>query len=285
VIYPSCRLAIALILLFTAGCAPAAESPRAAPPDRPVRPEPIQAMSQDRLALLQGFFSAEGIARIQRFETDLGSVATVEDFLRAYYAVDSLEYPNLPDTMDAIYPFVNADFGIPGVMSSCEAECTEPSFDRNMDTFAAVAAGTPSDLDDAFVQLVSDFGGSFYGFGSYFMQTWDYGGYSEFGTGIHVSLLQQIVGLQARTDLFSEDLERARNTLFGDMAGYNICFGPSRAAVRSELLAVRGMDWVSEDEGNAIDARLSLLDRTCLDCEQRALETDCASQSCSCASG
>jgi hypothetical protein len=197
-------------------------------------------MSQDRLAVLQDFFSEEGIARIQRFEADLGNVATVEDFLSVYYAVDSLEYPNLPDTMDAIYPFVNADLGIPGVMSSCEADCTEPSFDRNMDTFAAAAAKTPS---------------------------------------------EQVASIQERTDLFSEDLETARSTLFNDMAGYNMCFGPTRDAVRAELLVVRGLDWVSEEERSTIDKRLRLVDGTCIDCGERELETDCESQSCSCASG
>jgi hypothetical protein len=273
-------LAIALILLVPAGCTPAAES--SAGPEQSDRSGQL---SQERLALLQSFFSDEGIAQIQRFEADLRSVATEEDFLNVYYAVDSLEYPNLPDTLDAIYPFVNADLGIPGVINSCEAECTEPSFDRDMDTFVAAAAKTRSDVDDAFIRLVSDFGGSFYGYGTYFTQTWDYGGYSNFGTGVHARLLEQIASLQARTGLFLEDLERARNTLFDDMAGYNVCFGASRQSIKSELLTVRAMDWLSPDESAAVDLRLRLIDGTCTDCGERELETDCASESCSCASG
>lgn len=301
---PFLLLAACVILGGCGADAPAPESPASVPETQDPAPSPAPSPSREtprlpdptpeQLAVRAQFFSELQLVTIRAFEESFREIDSPEALLAAFDRAAGLgekvlppDDPWDPALMQKFDTFPGSDPGIAGLRPSCVAECTVMTFGPNLDDWRLVAQHTSSDLDDAFLAALGSYfhyasfhGGGVTGYGTYFEQTWDYGGYSLLGTGVHTRLLKQIDKLRSETSLFDDHLNDWRAQLLGDAAGWNVCFGPEASDVSEELKALEGLSTLTPDDRAALQKR-----RAELAAADSPIETSCTDMSCSCSSG
>ena len=141
--------------------------------------------------------------------------------------------------------FLARDLDLPGVLPACVAECTYPALAIDLEFFAERASETPDRLDDAFFDLLEEAWGSPVPIAdgriatpaTVFERTWDYGGHSRLGSGLHADLLAKIDALRALPggEAFESEVAEVRETVFRDLLQASNCAGLSARAVIGEI--------------------------------------------------
>lgn len=188
----------------------------------------------------------------------LASASALSGTLNERWDVASFDHqgPSPADPILARLPWLSIGF---------YAEGTYAQLELAPRAWTEAAERTPGDVDDAFVKLVVDAYGNAGGTGwpSWGERTWDYGGCSLLGTGLHPRLL-------LATDRFRDvpwaGAARAiRRDLLADITVGNPEFpycdpvkGPTDPdRLRLEVEAIRDEVALTPDERTAIDARLA----------------------------
>lgn len=105
---------------------------------------------------------------------------------------------------------------LPGLRPGLVAEGTMLDLMTDFAGFAKVAAKTPETADNAFFSLMQQAYGSHETYwGTWFNQTWDYGGCTWLGKGIHTRLLQGIQ--QQQPGAFGSELKPLQESLLRDL--------------------------------------------------------------------
>jgi len=115
------------------------------------------------------------------------------------------------------------DFGwvepmTPGLKSRLVAEGTELVMALHYPTFTKLAQQTPEKGDDQLMALLQKARGEYStNWPNWFAQTWDYGGCTHLGSGLHLQLWQELQRLQGQAPLFAPELTELRNDLLADI--------------------------------------------------------------------
>ncbi len=123
----------------------------------------------------------------------------------------------------------------PGLKPRLVAEGTELILALHFPTFAKLAGLTPETTDDQLVALLQKAWGEYStNWPSWFAQTWDYGGCTHLGSGLHLQLWQEQKRLQQLAPFFATELKTLRSDLLKDiLATRSFCRPQSQ--VLSEL--------------------------------------------------
>ncbi len=113
---------------------------------------------------------------------------------------------------------------LPGFTLEQVAEGTTFYFFRDFRVWYPLAEKTASEEDNEFLDLmvhVHPMDSVAYFFPSWFLQTWDYGGNSLLGKGIHLSVLKKMDQLNNKSNLFKEEVLIIKENLLQDIIGHN----------------------------------------------------------------
>ncbi len=135
---------------------------------------------------------------------------------------------------------------MPGYESAIVAEGTVYYLFRNYKEMMAKTATTQGKEDDDFTQLclaVHQTDSIEYFFKSWFMQTWDYGGSSLLGKGIHHRLLTQMDGLLKKSPLFKNEILALKEEIMKDITEHYVEYWESKKDILKEMDAIIQSDF------------------------------------------
>jgi hypothetical protein len=265
--------AAALLFLLAGSVASAAPETL----DRFFPPEQVEAARGYSRLATASTSRAEGVLALYRRAVELSE----ELFAPIHAAHPERIWPRLEE-------FLDADLDLPGLSAGCVAECTEPALILDVGFFAEKAAATKDGADDAFFELVEAFygaqvpaaGGRVAGWPAFVEQTWDYGGHSLLGSGVHLRLLELAEPLRRSSRPFAEAAEPMREAVMDDLLSSD-CLGLPAAEGVAEISRILEAIPLSDDERQALTGRR----RELADPAAHDIEVDCRQASCACNSG
>ncbi|PIQ27952.1 hypothetical protein COW36_22470 [bacterium (Candidatus Blackallbacteria) CG17_big_fil_post_rev_8_21_14_2_50_48_46] len=133
---------------------------------------------------------------------------------------------------------------VPGMKVTYQAEGTVLIMALDYTAFAKLAARTPEPADDQLVSLLIKAQGDHASpWPNWFMRTWDYGGCTQLGTGLHLEILKELQRQQKTAPFFQAELKRVREDLFRDFAQIRSFCQPQAKVLKevSALMAVPGL--------------------------------------------
>jgi hypothetical protein len=176
---------------------------------------------------LEKVFGNKLVFEIEQYQKDFAAVKTDKDFILMYRNAKTLQ-DKLNEKLEAAYNMYEVtdfpdlfwiDDAIPGLNAELVAEGTIYSLLFNYKQLGKATLNTTSDLDDSFINLlIAKNSGEFEDFFAvWYLQTWDYGGYSLLGQGKHVAMLNRMQTLKDKTPLFDLEIKEMKNKLLKDI--------------------------------------------------------------------
>ncbi len=201
-----------------------------------------QTMMQKRLI---GLFGKSLADDVESYRRNYNNATTAEQFAKVYdegiilreYFVRLIEekievnHNQLPD----LFWLKQA---MPGYIPQLAAEGTIYYLFNDYKQFQQKALNTTGKEDDEMAELffLVHKGDSIeHFFPAWFLQTWDYGGHSLLGKGIHSELLNELDGLNERTTIFSKPINDLKNQLIKDITEQHSAYWEPKEKVRKEL--------------------------------------------------
>ncbi|MBV6427985.1 MAG: hypothetical protein KIPDCIKN_02508 [Haliscomenobacter sp.] len=195
---------------------------------------------------LQTFFGEEVAQRIDAFRTDWETVSS-SNALSACF----LESAELKDELNAklesgiqirdsgeLPDLFWLETAIPGHIPQLVAEGTVYTLFADYGAWRRRAEETEGKEDDAFFDLCIRFfpeDSIAYFFPAYFIQTWDYGGHSLLGRGIHRQLLSGLDRLFREKSPFTPEILRMKTDLVNDITAAEGTYWEKQDAIIREL--------------------------------------------------
>lgn len=127
---------------------------------------------------------------------------------------------------------------MPGMVPQLVAEGTAYFLFWDFAALNQQAKMTPESIDDDFVALNLELfpeDSIEYFFPAWFMQTWDYGGSSLLGRGVHYQTLEKIDKLLKKSDLFTPELTRLKTRLLNDITQPDVTYWEKKENIIIEL--------------------------------------------------
>ena len=220
---------------------------------------------------IENMFGDSTAAAIRRYQTDFKAIRTETDFAQLLRTGNGLLdgiLGKLEDILDVDY-ITQAPDGempdlfwletvLPGFEEALVAEGTAYDFFTDWKQWAPIAARTSGEADDQYVDLMfSLYRDSVeYYYPAYFLQTWDYGGDSELGSGVHFKLLDKMNRALALSDLFAPEIERHKTELLDDILRGN-SYWLKQEQILEELDAILEGEFglLTEEDMEALRAR------------------------------
>lgn len=185
---------------------------------------------------MKNLFGDSIATAVSTYRQEFTSVRTEADFARTLRDSDRLldaMLGKLENILDVDY-IVQAPDGempdlfwleavLPGYEEALVAEGTAYDFFTDWKQWAPIARRTTGTADDDYVELMfalyRDSMENY--FPAYFLQTWDYGGDSELGAGIHFRILDKMNKALALSDLFAPEINAHKEELLEDILSGN----------------------------------------------------------------
>jgi len=126
-----------------------------------------------------------------------------------------------------------------------------------------------------------DFGGTADGWHNWFERTWDYGGGSLFGSGIHMEILETINKLKLKTSMYNELISKYQAYLLMDIQ--HGIYMKSQEEATAELKNILSLEYLSSDEKQPLQFLLGNWekgDAVCKNCVDGIYQFDCATGDC-----
>lgn len=177
---------------------------------------------------LEKFFGSKIVSQIEEYQQAFKAAKTEKDFVLLYRSnkklTDAMNYKfteffELVD-FESEYPDLFwIDDPIPAMTLSLVAEGTMYQVFTSVKDFVDKARETTGNNDDEFMKIVKVMhdGDIEYYYPTWFLQTWDYGGYSLLGQGKHTAMLNRMEKLKTKTDLFSQEITTIKTELIEDI--------------------------------------------------------------------
>jgi hypothetical protein len=177
---------------------------------------------------LANFFGKKTVFEIEQYQKSYSAAKTDRDFALVYrnnkQLLDAMnekfsDFFEVED-FDTEYPDLFwIDDPIPAMSLGLVAEGTMYQVFTNIDDLIKKAAKTKGQIDDDFTKLLKDYydGDVEYYFAVFYLQTWDYGGYSLLGQGKHLVLLNRLDKLAAKSDWFVPEIKTLKTKLLEDI--------------------------------------------------------------------
>ncbi|MEM8909684.1 MAG: SH3 domain-containing protein [Bacteroidota bacterium] len=177
---------------------------------------------------------------------------TLVDLLEKHIAID--DYNQLPDLFWL-------EEALPGLVTALVAEGTIYYLFFDYKQLLAKVQTTEGAADDAFVELclqTYDLDSIEHFFPSWLMQTWDYGGHSLLGKGIHTQILKTMDNLIKAKNPFEVEILNLKEQLIADIVHKGVSYWEPQAAIVQELTALLKSNWtiLSPQEQKALQERL-----------------------------
>ena len=166
----------------------------------------------------------------------------------------------LSQELFAAFPVYGLDYG---------AEGTAVLVTMNYPPLQARAAATPEPADEAYLTMLSKLYADACGTGwsNLEIRTWEYGGCSPLGSGLHKDILLAADTARGHGDLFVTEIEEARKFVLQDILEDDTEFeycdastGPAtptpKAKLRAEVQGILDEVQLSDDERKAVEQRL-----------------------------
>ena len=194
---------------------------------------------------LTKFFGKKIVFEIEQYQKSYKEAKTERDFALVYrnnkQLLDAMnekfnEFFEV-ENFDSEYPDLFwIDDPIPAMTLGLVAEGTMYQIFTNIDDLIKKAATTQGQTDDDFTKLLKDYydGDVEYYFAVYYLQTWDYGGYSLLGQGKHKAILNRLEKLSAQSDLFVPEIKKLKTDLLEDITN-GTEYGENSATILKEL--------------------------------------------------
>ncbi|HCL56606.1 MAG TPA: hypothetical protein DHW82_06310 [Spirochaetia bacterium] len=218
---------------------------------------------------LKEIFSAKEIKKINEFEALFQNIKTAEDLEKAF-RLGKKNMDGLSETLDQYYQKKLSSKKIeegklyigwiihylPAHASILVAEGTTLQFTYFLSDFLEKAKTTKDPVDEKIIQLLIDIYGSVeYYSPSWFMMTWDYGGDSLLGSGIHLKLLKEIESLVLSSRLFSQELLEIQKNILTDIQD-SLNYHETREAIIKEIKQILGEIKLTSEQKKQLEQRL-----------------------------
>lgn len=172
--------------------------------------------------------------------------------------VTQLDYEKLPDLFWV-------EESIPGYETALVAEGTIYYLLKNFKTFQKTANKTSGKEDDDFIELnikVHESDSIEYFFPAWFLQTWDYGGHSLLGQGVHLSILTLADKNLKKSDMFLDETIKIKNEILDDIAGKEITYWEPAAKAKKELddILKANLSILTSEDKILIETRKAMFD-------------------------
>ena len=219
---------------------------------------------------LQTYFNKSQINSIMEYKKSYEKIKSAKDLAITYNKADKIRetlikslnsYKNTEsDNFDLEkYKWLNPY--IPGLKLTSAAEGMGINVIYDNPTLLKKAKTTPQKSDDLFINLMLDnYGDAGDNYPTWFMMTWDYGGYTLLGKGNHIKALNKINITIKSSSEFIEGLKGLRERLFMDIRDSNN-FAVPKTAVLKEINAIKQMSNLSVFEKNIINKRVKELNK------------------------
>lgn len=181
---------------------------------------------------LKRLFGSRMVQEVETYQRQYKDTKTDEAFAELYRSNKKLEV-EMNEKLANLYQFDKLseadlynqpdlfwiDDPIPAMSLSLVAEGTIYQIYTNINDLSKKAKQTQGTLDDEFVAILKQMYDDdvAQGYPSWFLQTWDYGGYSLLGQGKHIKMLNRLNSLAAKTPLFNNEIERIKNSIVSDI--------------------------------------------------------------------
>lgn len=254
----------------------------------------------EEVEILKNYFSDSTIVIYDSCQVLLAEAKTDTDFGIAYIKLlsvrthlgDEIYSRNFPDDSNGIYypdylleGFKPIDDAVMGIQSDCVAECTEFDFTLDLKELKPLTLKTEGELDDLLFEIFDltdgDYGGTGFGWHNWFVRTWDYGGGSLFGTGIHLDLLKKINALKVKTTIYNDLLQQYQNNLLHDIQ--HGTYMKTQAETTEELKTILNLKFLSSEEKASLQLLLGNWEKgdgTCKNCVAGFYQFGCETGDC-----
>jgi hypothetical protein len=182
--------------------------------------------ADDKLKKIVG---SDAYLELQTYRSQFQTVKTQDNWFKALQSARNLS-PKLSPPLSQLHQAAwnkplskPLDFNwveplTPGLKPRLVAEGTELILALHYPTFAKLAGLTPEKTDDQLMALLQKAWGEYStDWPRWFAQTWDYGGCTHLGSGLHLQLWQEQSRLQQWAPIFATELKALRSDLFADI--------------------------------------------------------------------
>lgn len=219
-------------------------------------------------------YGTDALKVVKDYQSDFDNIKTEAEF-QEFYAnmidqlriIDSIVFKDVEFESNEYGDMFYAEhFGLaealPGGDMIYVAEGTEYDYTRYFPALIRKAKTTEGTADDEFLELMvmaNDYEIEYF-FKSWFVQTWDYGGYSLLGKGIHTKVLDKMDACLANSTLFADQINELKNYLVNDILDAE-GYGLSQSKVVAEVSNIIKKDYAvfTADEKAKLKKRLEVL--------------------------
>ncbi len=231
-------------------------------------------------------FSAEQIQSIKNYHKAYHNIKSLEDFVAVYQQAISLEKilsPVVQKKYDLLQTAGKTELNmawiynlLPGMSIGYEGEGTIASFYIVNDTFAEKADITEHISDDTFVEILqASYGPTIMRHRPlWFQYTWDYGGQSMLGTGIHLKILKMIDKALKKDKTFEAELNEIKASIITDISETNN-FYEDKTALNSEIDKILKEIILTDEQKNAIQKKKGMINS-----DSKELQINCKNNNC-----
>jgi len=217
---------------------------------------------------IQKLFGQKSATELRKFQVDFRKANTDVELAETYRNALKLQAvinQELHDEVEVNDPEKAADMewlrqSLPGFIIQFAAEGTLFHSFLYYEDWAKMAQRTSGKVDDKFFAMmyaVYPIDHIEHFFPAWFLQTWDYGGHSELGKGVHKDLLEKMNKNLAESDLFAPEIESLKNKLLEDITNPEITYWNEKKAVLDEISTIleANLGILSEEDKIALETR------------------------------
>ncbi|MEL6864583.1 MAG: SH3 domain-containing protein [Bacteroidota bacterium] len=202
---------------------------------------------------LQAIFGASLSREMKAYSEAYQKAADSESLAIAYRKgmtlrdslVELMEFKIPVPDMDPMPDLSWLEGAMPGFETARVAEGTMHYLFADYKVWSARSTTTEGAQDDRFFSLCMDIhnlDSVEYFYPAWFIQTWDYGGHSLLGKGIHLKTFKGMDNLLQESLFFQSETQKIKNQLIEDITGEYMTYWESQKAILEELDAILAAD-------------------------------------------
>lgn len=211
---------------------------------------------------LTTFFNEQIKDSISSYKMAFEKIKTQEEFVNTYKQGKALrEYivkymdEKTSTSVEELPDLFWLESAFPGFILELVAEGTTYHLFVDYKQWNQVAQKTKGKFDDEYVSLcyfayAAD--SVEYFFPSWQIQTWDYGGSSLLGKGLHKGMLDRLTRLFEKNKLFAEEILAFKKDLLNDISNGNTTFWEPQDKIITELDSILGTSFIILDQQDQI---------------------------------
>ena len=222
-------------------------------------------LEKKRLQALLGDYNLE---RLNLYKQSFGNISSVEGFASVFRTGMNLR-DTLVEVLETKVEFVEnvpppdlfwIHSAFPGFMPQLVAEGTAYYLFIDFRQFLPKARETAGNQDDQFLDLclmAFPEDSIEYFFPAWTIQTWDYGGHSLLGRGIHQNMLKELSVFQENCDLFTLPVDKFKTDLLNDITRPYVTYWEPQEKILAEVdsILMGNLSLLSEADVIALQTR------------------------------